>query len=112
MNRSSEVDPTSVARLLWINLLNSNAFRRLQGRFALEIGREKQPREIKGPSRTKAVANDPKWMPRGLPVGAPWSSENEINITKGVVLHLYFWCPFQKASWATFFQKTRPNNKA
>ena len=65
MNRSSEVDPTSVARLLWINLLNSDAFGRLQGRFALEIGREKQPREIKGPSYTKGAENDPKWTPQG-----------------------------------------------
>ena len=65
MNRSSEVDPTSVARLLWINFLNSDAFGRLQGRFALEIGREKQPREIKGPSHAKDFENDPKWTPRG-----------------------------------------------
>ena len=65
MNRSSEVDPTSVARLLWINLLNYDAFGRLQCRFALEIGREKQPREIKGPSHAKDAENDPKWTPRG-----------------------------------------------
>ena len=65
MNRSSEVDPTSVTRLLWIKLLNSDTFGRLQCRFALEIGREKQPREMKGPSHAKDAENDPKWMPRG-----------------------------------------------
>ncbi len=65
MNRSSEVDATSVDRLLWIHLLNSDAFGRLQGRFALEIGREKQPREIKGPSHAKDAENDPKWTPQG-----------------------------------------------
>ena len=65
MNRSSEVDPTSVARLLWINLLTSDAFGRLQGRFALEIGREKQARKIKGTSHAKGAENDTKWTPRG-----------------------------------------------
>ena len=67
MNRSSEVDPTSVARLLWIHLLNSDAFGRLQSRFALEIGREKQPREIKGQSHTKGAENQSKWTPRRCP---------------------------------------------
>ena len=65
MNRSSEVDPISVAQLLWINLLNSDAFGRLQSRFSLEIRREKQPREIRGPSHRKGAENDLKWMPRG-----------------------------------------------
>ena len=59
------MDPTSVARLLRINLFNSDACGRLQCRFALEIGREKQPREMKGPSHAKDAENDPKWTPRG-----------------------------------------------
>ena len=66
MNRSSEVDPISVAQLLWINLLNSDASGRLQSRFALEIGREKQSREIKGPSHTKGAEN----LLNGRPGGA------------------------------------------
>ena len=49
-----------IGSLLLINLFNSDAFGRLQGRFALEIGREKQPREIKGPSHTKGSENDRK----------------------------------------------------
>ena len=46
-------------------MLNSDAFGRLQNRFALEIGREKQPREIKGPSHTKGAENYSNGRPGG-----------------------------------------------
>ena len=85
MNRSSEVDPTSVARLLWIHLLNSDAFGRLQGRFALEIGREKQPREIKGPSHTKGAEN----YSNGRPGGA-FGSTLELGIRHKYYQKCYF----------------------
>ena len=64
VNGSSEVDLTSVARLLWINLFSYDAFGCLQGCFALEIGRAKQPREIIRPSHAKCTENYEKWLPR------------------------------------------------
>ena len=75
--------------LLLINLLNSDAFGRLHGRFALEIAREKQPREIKGPSHAKGADNDAKWTPRGAS-GSTLGPENVTNMYK----RCYFACVF------------------
>ena len=54
-----------IGSLLLISLFNSDAFGRLQGRFALKIGCPKQPWELIWPSHAKGCENDAKWTPRG-----------------------------------------------